>query len=165
MDSWPHQSWWQNSNWLWWRLSLPSHVEFWTDFFCQVIKEELQYHLLIQSVLLAVQSWVSLPDVSTPLGTGASVQRALSGECPALGFGDAALRGWDCLLFNRCYVWKTLFGFKFLVCCFLRTCNWDPAITEINNNNHFDFTEAVSKTSFRKLEGWENGWVPWSKVY
>ena len=160
MDSWPHQSWWQNSSWLWWNLNLPSRVEFGTDFFCQVIKEDCQYYPLIQSVLLAVQSWVSLSDVSTPLGTGASVQHALSGKSPALGFGDAALTGWDCLLFNRCCVGKTPFGFKFLVRCFLRSHNWDPGITEINKNNHFDFTEAVSKTSFRKLEGRENGCVP-----
>lgn len=44
---------------------------------------------------------------------------------------------------------KTLIGFKFLVCSFWRSCN-------------FDFTEAVPKTFFTKLE---DGCAPWSKLY
>lgn len=77
-------------------------------------------------------------------------------ECPALGFDDARLPDQDCLLTDVAHEKKPLLGFKILVYCILRT-------------HHFDYTEAVSyfrkQTSFRKLEGWENGCIPWSKLY
>lgn len=87
------------------------------------------------------------------------------GKPCALGLGDSALTGWDCLSLSRCCVWETLSGFSSVVFHFLENFNWGPSITEIHNNHHFDLTAALSQISFRKLGRWETGCVPWSKLY
>lgn len=66
--------------------------------FWQAIKEELQYYLLLLSVLSAAQP---CQHISRNRSAGTM---GPPGESPALGFSDVALTGWDRLVYNRCCI-------------------------------------------------------------